>query len=230
MKRALVFLGLMILLVLGSGCAQFGTYMKDRALDFADCFKADIGIFGGGAEAHLRITDAVVTGVGGGLAFKIGFKGRHFEGPFADAHMGLPFSPIYWFVRDEDLHKDFPVTYFGYTGNTAAFCGCMIGTPGSYAAESVVLYPTAFEKEPKFGGLLEEPKPIDAPGRGAGPEGKPFQTDLIDSFDIEAGATLGLFLCLSVHAGFSPGQFLDFVLGWFGVDIGDDDTPRPIFK
>jgi hypothetical protein len=26
-----------------------------------------------------------------------------------------------------------------------------------------------------------------------------------------------------VELGFSPGQFVDFLLGWFGVDIGRDD-------
>jgi hypothetical protein len=43
----------------------------------------------------------------------------------------------------------------------------------------------------------------------------------IHDFDVEAGfvAILGL------TAGFSLGEFLDFLLGWFGVDIvGDDDA------
>jgi len=39
-------------------------------------------------------------------------------------------------------------------------------------------------------------------------------------FDVEAGfvAILGL------TAGFSLGEFLDFLLGWFGVDIAGDDN------
>lgn len=39
---------------------------------------------------------------------------------------------------------------------------------------------------------------------------------------IDVAAGLGGIL----HAGFNPGELLDFLLGWFGVDIyGDDDSP-----
>ena len=39
-------------------------------------------------------------------------------------------------------------------------------------------------------------------------------------FDIEVGAFA---LIVGARAGFSPGEFLDFLLGWFGADIAKDD-------
>lgn len=52
---------------------------------------------------------------------------------------------------------------------------------------------------------------------GDGPE------DWLHQFDFEVG---GGFI-LGVNFGFSLGEFLDFLLGWFGVDIaGDDDENR----
>jgi hypothetical protein len=88
------------------------------------------------------------------------------------------------------------------------------GMPGSYEAASLVCYPMVFRKEPSRD--MIGPQPIETlPG--------PFGTDVINSFDIEAGATVGILLGLSVHVGFSPGQFADFLLGWFGADIAGDD-------
>jgi hypothetical protein len=45
--------------------------------------------------------------------------------------------------------------------------------------------------------------------------------DWLHDFDFEAG---GMAL-LGITIGFSLGEFLDFLLGWFGLDIADDDTP-----
>jgi hypothetical protein len=39
-------------------------------------------------------------------------------------------------------------------------------------------------------------------------------------FDVE----FGLSLFFGFDVGFSPGEFLDFLLGWFGIDIANDDT------
>lgn len=38
--------------------------------------------------------------------------------------------------------------------------------------------------------------------------------------DLEVGANV---LFFGIRAGFSPGEFLDFLLGWFGPDIARDD-------
>ena len=42
----------------------------------------------------------------------------------------------------------------------------------------------------------------------------------VHTFDLEVGAFA---LILGARVGFSPGEFVDFLLGWFGVDIAGDD-------
>ena len=42
----------------------------------------------------------------------------------------------------------------------------------------------------------------------------------VHAFDIEASVYAGV---VYAKAGFSPGEFVDFLLGWFGVDIAGDD-------
>jgi hypothetical protein len=42
----------------------------------------------------------------------------------------------------------------------------------------------------------------------------------LHAFDVEASVYLGI---VWAKAGFSPGEMLDFLLGWFGIDIGGDD-------
>ena len=44
----------------------------------------------------------------------------------------------------------------------------------------------------------------------------------VHAFDLEVSATV---LLIGARAGFSPGEFVDFFLGWFGVDIAGDDVP-----
>jgi hypothetical protein len=75
-KVSTIFFCAIFLTAVFSGCNSVGIYFQDRALDFADCFKADIGI-GYGLDAHLVFTDFLVPGVGASHTWKIGFKGRN---------------------------------------------------------------------------------------------------------------------------------------------------------
>ena len=59
-----------------AGCATAGPYWRDRWLDFADCFKGDVG-YGFGAGAHVRATELISAGAGGGYMWKHGIKGRY---------------------------------------------------------------------------------------------------------------------------------------------------------
>ena len=56
---------LLLLLACGlsffAGCATAGPYWRDRWLDFADCFKGDVG-YGFGAGAHVRAADVFSLG------------------------------------------------------------------------------------------------------------------------------------------------------------------------
>ena len=46
----------------------------------------------------------------------------------------------------------------------------------------------------------------------------------LHAFDVEVYAG---FFPLDAVVGFSPGEFVDFVLGWFGLDIAGDDRELP---
>ncbi len=51
----------------------------------------------------------------------------------------------------------------------------------------------------------------------------PQTRTLLHSFDLEVSAFV---LVFGLDFGFSLGEFVDFLLGWFGVDIAGDDTPE----
>ena len=48
-----------------------------------------------------------------------------------------------------------------------------------------------------------------------------YFSNLVDSFDVEASVMV---LFIGGRFGFSFGQFIDFLTGWFGLDIADDDN------
>jgi len=60
-------------------------------------------------------------------------------------------------------------------------------------------------------------------------DGLPFrlspQQRIADLFGVEVGVAP---LFVSLHVGFNPAEFVDFVLGFVGIDVfGDDGAPRP---
>ena len=69
--------------------------------------------------------------------------------------------------------------------------------------------------------FVEEWKTEDGPGiRRAQRKAR------LHAFDVEAGVFV---LFFGARAGFSPGEFFDFLVGWFGFDPAnddDDDDPR----
>jgi hypothetical protein len=75
MKKIIPFIAFLVLLVLGGGCAQFGTYMKDRGNDFVDCF--GFRLMGGpGMLFNVRCTQVVQVGAGVAAVTDTGFLGR----------------------------------------------------------------------------------------------------------------------------------------------------------
>jgi len=226
MKKAAIVVGLFFLLALGSGCAQFGSYMKDRGNDFLDCFKLQAGL-GLIADAEARATDLFSAGAGLAGGTRWGIDGRHIVGfgerMGLDLHVGFPFAPIgFWIFQrsreDEDNESNGIGRYF-YTDYNIKEGGseCIIVPPETWSRRTsksiLFLDMTIFER-------YREPEewPVNEEGL------KTFYIEkerkLIDAFEFEVGATLGI----SARVGFSLGQFLDFITGWFGVDLAGDDT------
>lgn len=168
-----------IIAIYCAGCAAPGTYLKNRANDFADCFKADVGV-GGGVDMQVKATEYIATGVGAAYTYKIGFRGRY-TGKWTDGHIGFPVGTI---------------------------VAIGIGWP---------IYITDWAE------LNNLPKGISATGNFSiifiNMESE-RHIPIINRFDFEVGGTA---LFVSAKAGFSLGQFLDFILGITGIDIAQDD-------
>jgi hypothetical protein len=210
-----------------AGCATAGTYWQDRWLDFADCFKGDVG-YGFGAGAHVRATNLFSAGVGGGYMWKHGFKGRQ-AGKWTDVLLGWPASNVVFaFNVIPDMYEG--STTIGNNGSDVIF-GIILCIPMNYAGVGRLIKETA-DTPPHDPDLFEggyythsifglnilalrrgDPSTPEEPfGRYGCPP--------IEMFDIEVGAMAGL---VGVHIGFSLGQFADFFCGWFGLDIAGDD-------
>ena len=129
MKKSLLALTLLVLL--NTSCGGTKTYLKDRALDLADMFKADIGI-GLGIDARVKATELVNTGVGGSMSFRGGFKGRY-AGFWFEVHSGIPVIFIHSIDGREWYCYPF-ITDIYYSG--AAWEGIGSDVPGDYAMSS----------------------------------------------------------------------------------------------
>ncbi len=201
-KRTLLFI--ISAVICCSGCAPFSVYIKDRGLDFIDCFRADIGV-GIGVDVHVKVADLISLGFGVSGLDKVGMKGRH-VGRWKDVHaslliigfvnVGRPVDEKYIdvkrYLNGEIIEYKRTHIVGGY--QTISYMGINSGPlilPGFFSHES----PPA--------------EPLD-----------PFE-DMVNAFDVEVGATAGV---VGVRLGFSFGQFLDFITGWFGADIAKDDT------
>lgn len=211
-----------------TGCATAGPYWRDRWLDFADCFKGDVG-YGFGAGAHVRVTDVFSLGAGGGYMWKHGFKGRR-VGQWNDILLGWPVANvIFAFDVMPELYGG--GSTFGSNGSDVLF-GIILCIPMNNA--SIGRWPEETGNNPECNrdgffkggfsnhsilGLNVLALEREYPGEPVNPD--KYRCPPIEAFDIEVGAMLGL---AAVHVGFSPGQFADFLLGWFGLDIAGDDT------
>jgi hypothetical protein len=224
MKRVSVIAGLVFLLAAGAGCADFDAFMRDRGNDFADCFKGDVGC-GVGLGAHVRATEFLSVGAGAGYMWKYGFKGRK-TGEWTDILIGWPVSNfIFAFNVLPEMSSG---TTIGNNGSDVVFWLIML-IPMNHAAVGRMpretgedtasweydYFPGGFATHSVFGINVLLLAPHD-------PEERPewYECPPIEMFDIEAGIMAG---GVSVHFGFSPGQFLDFLLGWFGADPAGDD-------
>ena len=76
MKKAVVLIGLLILLTLESGCADFKSFMKDRGNDLVDCFTARAGL-SYGLGVRVQATSLISISAGGAYdKKKVGYYGR----------------------------------------------------------------------------------------------------------------------------------------------------------
>lgn len=194
---------LLLVLAAGGGCADLGRYAEDRGKDFVDCFTLQGG-FGFPAACEIRATDWLVAGVGMAFSTKWGIEGRETVSGHPALHFGLPVFPLLPWTRAllGDLRKRHWHAVLCTYGSVEDFNLASTGPsrPPRRVAESIVLFDLA--SIPEF---REEER---------------YRRKLIDAFDVHVDATM----LLSARAGFSAGQFADFLLGFTTLDIAEDDS------
>ena len=240
--RAMKWIGL-IVLILCTGCAGVGKYARDRGNDFLDCFTAQGGLGLGLPAVELHATDWLTTGAGCSLGVRWGLQGGD-PGLWSVTQFGVPLLPLLTplvyrkpppadLLRDGDVSRTRPpddLLWDGdvrwlYTYVSRTYQGLpFFNTHGLRVSKSVLLFDVTCI--PKFayhydahGGILS----------GWSYELVHEKRKLVEALDVHVDATAALLLGPSVRLGFSPGQFADFVLGFFGLDIaGDDAKPQPL--
>ena len=197
MKNILKLLLLLGLVATSTGCASTGGYFVDRGRDAADIFTATVGV-GGGAKA--RVGPARV-----GAFFSLDKAGLRGGDLLKGTEMkGAPFD---WFPGTVDID------------GTIASVEAFRPIPDTLAARRGKQY---------FGqGLLglslsSWPAIMDGPEKDYAWTAKLWQQHLPYYTQIEVAAGLGG----TVRLGFNPGELLDFLLGFVGIDIYSDDLRR----
>lgn len=104
------------LLLLGSGCADFKSYMRDRGNDLADCFTIRYG-YSHGWGVYTQVTNFVTVSVGFYMdqpKWK-GYLGRDVVTGGGRTHMGLPMTAPFLGITDlsGDSLDDIRVAFLG---------------------------------------------------------------------------------------------------------------------
>jgi hypothetical protein len=195
--------------MLGSGCADFSTYMKDRGNDLADCFTLRVGR-GYGLGARFQVTNYLGAAVGFSQERKVGYFGREpvevrgfWSGipvpqiVSAMPLLAVPFSALsrkeQYFTPLEWLKMWFKMVL---TTEWASYEKGLITESERFLGVNLAEF-----TEP---GWLDPPPPF-----------------IREKLFIEVGAALFAF---GFDVGFNPAEFADFLLGWFSIDLASDDT------
>ncbi|MBM4040757.1 MAG: hypothetical protein FJ290_19815 [Planctomycetes bacterium] len=224
--RAMKWIGL-IGLVFCTGCAGLGKYATDRGNDFLDCFTALGGIGGPLPGVELHATHCLTTGAGLTSSLKWGIVGRQ-AGPalLLSNQMGLGLPAVLRLLKSEwsnQFEKDGDLSLlYTYISESDVQSDVYGPRSGMRTSKSVFLFDVTCIPRYAYnyqGSLLFR-------SNCSGPEYEERRP--IEALDLHLDATAALLVGPSVRLGFSPGQFADFVLGFFGLDIaGDDAKPQP---
>jgi len=219
MSRRRITVIVLLLLILNAGCANFEVYFRDRANDFVDCFAAEAGICLG-FGARVQCTNYISGAVGASFTVeKVGFCGREIINEKDTLWVGIPiiqlvYAPAYG-------------VFVGMGGFELEGGGILpgLGTALSFFLCTDIVARDSFlflvngrasllflNLDFLWGRLI---------GLGPGYDaGSPF---FADRFFIGVSVTVG---SVGFDVGFNPAQFIDFLLGWFTIDIADDDNAR----
>ena len=199
-----------LIVALTTGCqTTVGNYLVNRARDLGECFLLQTGL-GVGLGADVKAAGLLhVAGIAGlyvpsaSLGLVYGQSRPSDEGfgetDSMEGFIGIPFSLLgggiahYAWREQSGIDLDDVHVCYGFLPGLISFTGS-----GEYPHEIQRAY-WIWSKKMK---------------------GDAFRWARIHAFDIEASVYAGI---VYARAGFSPGEFVDFLLGWIGVDIAGDD-------
>ena len=189
---------------LATGCqTTVGNYLANRGRDLGECFLLQTGL-GFGIGADLKVGGLVHAGVLGGTFF----PGASFGWVYGDIR------PRPYEIHDQEGDIGFPIALVdGFLHQ---------GGPGTHFCYGLLPGLLSWTGPPPPYPDLESTIP---PGPWLWSEEADRREDRwarVHAFDIEISAYA---LIVGARVGFSPGEFVDFFLGWFGADIAGDDIP-----
>ena len=192
-----------------SGCAATGTYLAQRGRDAADIFTLTLGVGDGvSVRAGPVHVSAIITsdlmGLKGGQLFSNGNDLMYNEEKLA--FLPIPASPE-WSTRRREMAE---------------------GDKIRAEAEGRKWKRTKTRWEPNlFGSEIfyqDQGEPCDVRGKNT-MANSPFPFYVVSTnaayytqLEVAGG------ILMSLRVGFNPGELLDFMLGWAGVDIYHDDV------
>jgi len=182
-----------------------GNYFLNRLSDFGDCFTAEAGV-GYGLDFHILATNLISTGVGASYIAKSAGVSHGVPYSAISYHLGLPVLPFLQLLSTEG-RREWWVTDTVHRGLPLPTRRVIRTPPPGYLAKSIL-----------FVNLMSI-----SPPQSASPVMHGYPNPDMAIFDFEVSFTLGV---LYLRLGFSIGEFTDFLLGWFGVDIAGDDRVR----
>lgn len=171
------------------------SYLKNRGADLLDIVTLEVGA-GVGAHVGLKVTDAVGVVLGYNEQTVYALHGRY-------AGTGTRSSRGFLALAQSRI-QDSGAEMVPLVGNEPYYSD----TGGGYLVVSDPL--SNIFPVPLMGATPRDPL-VDQKER--------WEQRLHRTFDVYAEASVGI----GMHVGVSPGDFLDFLLGWFGVDLAGDE-------
>jgi len=199
MRSHRLVLSIVMILVLG-GC----TVIKPgRWADLADSGKLSLGL-GAGIAADIGFGSLAHPCIGSSVTRRVGHLERDFPAQWTQFEVCDPMLTVWY--EDAGPHR-FLASRFSMSGPF----------PDASVVRDTLARPLKFPRGSK-GYSVDADRWLGIPNAQLDKQEKPY--DLSKVTDLELGAT---FFVVSARAGLNPLEFIDFLLGFAGVDFMNDD-------